>query len=258
MLGFGIQLRMGHPGKNVEPVIDGDQDDPLAGKGFPVKVSRMAIAGHKGPAVNPEDHRQLFLPALGRRPNVEIQAVLIHGLLHRIKLLGIEARHGRLRAPGAGPGAVPHPVPVGRGLRGPPTQLSHRRRGIGNAIIGGNAGPAAGYAAYRPVFHHSLSHKKRSFLSWSEGTFPRSILPYRFIKRCSMIKSRSIFFITGALPSTICSTPARVPMLRIRAACRQQVQMIAFSAQLTRPGQRRQRPHSCPQRQDRCLPSSCR
>lgn len=88
---FGAELLIHHPAKHIQPVVDGDQDHALAGKMFSVKMRRMAVARHKRAAVYPKDHRQLFLGRLGGSPHIQIQAVLAHGLCHRVKLPLIKA-----------------------------------------------------------------------------------------------------------------------------------------------------------------------
>ena len=155
---------------------------------FSVKMRRMAVARHKRAAVYPKDHRQLFLGRLGGSPHIQIQAVLAHGLGHRVKLPLIKAAglHPQLRAAGTGAGTVPHALPVGGGHGLVPAQRPHRRRCIGNAVIGSDAGPAAGNALYAAIFYFGFTkHNANSF------RFDFLVQPSGLLRpECSYIRAR--------------------------------------------------------------------
>ena len=108
-----IQLLRYHPAEDIQTVIDGHQNYSLTGEMFAVKVRGMTIAGHESATVYPENDRKLLICALRRRPHIQIQAILTHLLLTRVKLANKERTgYTQLRALCGCTRTVAHAFPV--------------------------------------------------------------------------------------------------------------------------------------------------
>ena len=71
---------MGKEAENAEPVIGRHDDNPFPGKGCPVVDCHSAKRRYlpECPAVEEDHDRQFFTVTLCRRPDIEVQAVLVH------------------------------------------------------------------------------------------------------------------------------------------------------------------------------------
>ncbi len=127
--GFAIaaQRRMGQEAQRSQPVVDRDDDD-VAPRGEPAGVVDVGAAVEEPAPVDPHHDR----PSgggrrAGRRPDVEVEAVLTGGPSE------VRVEGGVLDAAHPGLGGVAYSVPGRRWLRGLPAQRADRRRGVRDA-----------------------------------------------------------------------------------------------------------------------------
>ena len=136
MLGFGGEFGMSEKAQRIETMVDGDDDNAPRGKTCAVVARFGARADDKAAAVNPRHHRQArFCPRRGRRPDVEMEAILGGRGSAEIDVVPHDALHGM----GAKLVCRPHACPGRNGLRRAPAQAPERRRGIGNAFVDADA-----------------------------------------------------------------------------------------------------------------------
>ena len=112
--------------EDAEPVAHRDDDDAALRHALAVVARLRAIAGDEAAAVVVDEHRQTRArPRVGRRPDVEIEAVLAHAGVaeHHV---AVDARLHALVGEAVG---LAHALPPRRGLRRLPAELSHGRRG---------------------------------------------------------------------------------------------------------------------------------
>ena len=137
---------MAEKSESSQPVVDCNQNHASACKSFTVKLNFRAKPVEESAAMDIKRNRQFFTGRNCRRPDIQIQAILIH-LRHKfrvfIKLFGIidsvSITRGLLYC-------LPCPVrknirlanaaPACRTFRPFPAQLADRRFGIGNAEKG--------------------------------------------------------------------------------------------------------------------------
>ena len=123
----------------------------------------MSEAVLKGSAVNPYHYRQAFVFLAGsRRPYVEVQTVFAHlGIAVLIEFFPVEGTFGLSALKGGSTKAVAllHSLPRLHGLRLFPTQLAHRRSGIGDAFVDGNA-----------LFIHHAFHLSAFHIDYQAGS----------------------------------------------------------------------------------------
>ena len=136
---------MAEPAEGTQAVVDADHHQaPRCGQGAAHHIAAAADA--VAAAMNPQHHWQV--PGVGRRPDVQVKAVLLpHHASGSIALCGRNERRGQLRARRAERQGFNGPDGRGRRLRRLPAQLSHRRTGEGHAQ------PSAGAAAVGEAHH---------------------------------------------------------------------------------------------------------
>ncbi len=138
------QLGMGIEAKNSEPVIHADHHNTLARQLLTVLPRLRGSSCLKTAAVNPDHYRKLVVPGFRGRPDIQIQAVLAHArvLEHHVpeNIVLHAACAEMVRLLHAGPGR--------NRLRRLPTQIAHRRRGIGNAQVSADAFRSCGSLRY--------------------------------------------------------------------------------------------------------------
>lgn len=123
-----------------EAVVEGDQDDAVAGEGHAVVGGDRAGAVGEGAAVQPDHDGQV--PGGVRRPHVQVEAVGAGDVDFRDQLVegwGV----GGLRHGGPVGEGVAQPVPAGRGSGPGEAQGAVGRSSVRNALEGGDAGLAA-------------------------------------------------------------------------------------------------------------------
>ena len=136
MFGFGGEFGMGEEAQRIEPMVDGDDDNAARGKTRAVVARLGAGADDEAAAVNPDHHRQARAIAWsGRRPNVQMQAILGGCGAAEVDVVPHDALHG-MRAKLM---CRPHACPGRSRLRRAPTQSPDRRRGIGDAFVNADA-----------------------------------------------------------------------------------------------------------------------
>ena len=127
---------MGEEAQRIEPMVDGDDDNAARGKTRAVVARFGAGADDKAAAVNPDHHRQArFCPRSGRRPDVEMEAILGGCSSAEVDVVPHDALH-RMRAELM---CRPHACPRRNRLRRAPAQWPDRRRGIGDAFVNADA-----------------------------------------------------------------------------------------------------------------------
>jgi len=126
---FVGQRRQREEAEHAETVVHGDRDDALAGQAGAVIALLRAVAGHEAAAVEVHQHRQLAADVRGL-PDVEIETVLTHavGAEHHV------AEQRQLHAARPETSHLAHAAPRLDRLRRLPTQGSHRRRGVRDAL----------------------------------------------------------------------------------------------------------------------------
>ena len=124
--GLGAQQRVGEIAERPEAVVDGHQHDAAPGQPRPVVGDVGAVADSQPAAVDPDQHGGAVIRRR-RRPDVQVEAVLVHAVdarvverLHRGGQRVLHARRRRL-------GRVAHALPRRRRLGGTPPQLADRR-----------------------------------------------------------------------------------------------------------------------------------
>ena len=142
--GLGAQQRVGEIAERPEAVVDGDQHHAALGQPRPVVGDVGAVADGQPAAVNPDEHRRAVVRPR-RRPDVQVEAVLVHavdaGVVERPHRGGQRALHARRR----GLGRVAHALPGRRRLGGTPPQIAHRR----------------GRERHAPVDHDLVAERRR-------------------------------------------------------------------------------------------------
>ena len=123
---FRAQLRMREEAERPHAVVDADEHDTLAREVLAVVDRAGGGAEGEAAAVDPDEHRNAVARRPGRRPDVEVEAVLAHVPL-AVPLVGIRPELlGR-----------PHALPPGGGLRRAPAEVARGRRGEGDAAVDG-------------------------------------------------------------------------------------------------------------------------
>ena len=124
--GLGAQQRVGEIAERAEAVVDGDQHHAALRQPRPVVGDVGAVADGQPAAVDPNQHGGAVVRPR-RRPDVQVEAVLVHAVdarvverPHRGGQRVLHARRRRL-------GCVAHALPRRRGLRGTPPEVAHRR-----------------------------------------------------------------------------------------------------------------------------------
>ena len=135
-LRLGGQPGMGQKAHGPQAVVDGDQDHAPSAVSRAVELLLVAEAAHKGAAVDPEGHGQPCIPAFGRGPDIQIEAVLadgglIDGLVVKffsVEGIGEALLHAAVGKARCGVDALP-----ALGRHGPvPAQLPHRGLRVGD------------------------------------------------------------------------------------------------------------------------------
>ena len=134
---LGIQRRMRQKAKEVQAVVDGD-DDGVAQVSELAPVIVVALAVDIAAAMNPEDDRQLSVRVEVRREDVEIQAVFVDVRRSCEHPEGHDLRAG-VSEPVRHQHGGPFRVPLGRH----PAQTADGRLGVGNAKERRGAGNSA-------------------------------------------------------------------------------------------------------------------
>ena len=124
--GLGAQQRVGEIAERSQAVVDGDQHHAPLGQPRAVVGDVGAVADRQPAAVDPDEHRGAVVRPR-RRPDVQVEAVLVHAVdarvverAHRGGQRVLHARRRRL-------GRVAHALPGRRRLGGTPPQIAHRR-----------------------------------------------------------------------------------------------------------------------------------
>ena len=150
VLRLGGQRLVGQEAERAQPVVDRHQDDALPSKRRAVEDERRPMPHLVAAAVEPDHDRPRTSVAGGRRPQIEIEAVLAAVEFAAAPDRGVGT--DPLPARRAGLQGRTHAVPGRRRLRRPPAQVAHRRRGVGNAAEGEHvAGWAAAVVDRRPL-----------------------------------------------------------------------------------------------------------
>jgi hypothetical protein len=125
--GFGLEFRESQKAQDAQAVIDGHHDHALAGQIFAVVSNPAAGTVHKSTAVDPDHDGKTIIGRFGRRPDIQIQAILARGRRRSaVKAVGGKRR---LRAGIAGLRRLTDTFPRWCGLRRFPSQVAHWRRG---------------------------------------------------------------------------------------------------------------------------------
>src|SRR6266576_3683919 len=80
---FG-QLRVRKKPEYAQPVIEADNDDPFLREILAVIARLGARSGLKSAAVKPHHYREAVLGRFCRRPDIQVQAILAHGLVRPV------------------------------------------------------------------------------------------------------------------------------------------------------------------------------
>ena len=132
---------MGKKAQKAQPVVNGDDYHILAAcKTGAITDNFAAGTGHHAAAMDPDEDRQPGIWGLGRRPDIQIQAILfILGRCQELRnpmdvgrrfriLHDMLDRRSRIR------GGLSHTAPAARILRMPKPQRTHRGCRIGDAL----------------------------------------------------------------------------------------------------------------------------
>ncbi len=77
-----------------EAVVHGHRNHALAGQARPIVARFRAVAGHESPAEEIDEHGQAVLAMHGRRPDVEIKAVLADSIRSKVHVAEDWPLHG--------------------------------------------------------------------------------------------------------------------------------------------------------------------
>src|SRR5580704_8718446 len=95
MIRFGGEFRMSQEPQRIKPMVDADEDDAARGKARAVVARFGAGADDEAAPVNPNHRRQArACPRGGRRPNVEIEAILRGCGSAEVDIVPYDALHG--------------------------------------------------------------------------------------------------------------------------------------------------------------------
>jgi hypothetical protein len=121
--------------KDIQAVVDAERDDAALRHARAVVARLRAVAGDVAAAVEIDQHRQPLRCWLGRRPHVEVQAILAHAIRAEVHV----AEDGQLH--GARPELIglAHARPRRGRLRRAPAQATHRRGGERDALEAAHA-----------------------------------------------------------------------------------------------------------------------
>ena len=122
---FGAQFRMRKESDLAYAVSRADHDHAFAGKFAPVRDRVGRSTARKAPAIDPDHHRKLVLGGFGRRPDVQIKAVLAV----TIRVVAALHRAGSIVL------SLPDPLPGIHGLRGFPPEVTDRRSREGDTLV---------------------------------------------------------------------------------------------------------------------------
>jgi len=124
------QLRMREKTEYPYPVVGRHKDHPFFSHRLPVIDQHITPAARERTSIDEYQNRPPLLHRPGRRPDIQIQAILADRFLGDQVLLHPHIKRHRLILHRARPElrTVPHPIPGHRRLRSPPPQNPHRRR----------------------------------------------------------------------------------------------------------------------------------
>ena len=132
------QLGMRHVAEHADAIVEVDEDGAALGHVLAVVIGHARRAEGPAAAIDEDDHRAAVAGlGFGRRPDIEVEAVLAGRLLAEIVVDVVGAQH--LDAFGPLAVGIPDAVPADR-LRRLPAQLAGRRLGEGDSQIGLHAG----------------------------------------------------------------------------------------------------------------------
>src|SRR5580693_6356758 len=123
VLGFFRQLRMHKKSKHSQPVIHADHDHTLLRQNFSMLPRFRSSTRHESTTINPHHHRKLRLRRLRRYPHIQRQTIFTPARIgeHHVAVnVGLHAMRSKFRS-------LAHPVPLRRGHRRFPPQITHRR-----------------------------------------------------------------------------------------------------------------------------------
>ncbi len=139
--------------EHIEAVVDGDHHHSPARDAFTVKLHLRRITHLEPAAEEPNEDRQFVLGAGGRRPDVQVQAVLAHGHMgihvpfKVIDIVLVDPWRG-LHGDGPELKSLQITVPVRSRLRCPPPVLADGRGSKGNPLETGNPRISSGQAPH--------------------------------------------------------------------------------------------------------------
>ncbi len=142
-------LGMAQKAKHIQPVVYRNHNYSPAGNAFAVKLHLRWIAYLQSAAEKPNINWQFVIGARGRRPDVELEAVLIHGYvgvnvpLKIINVILVDARGG-LHGYGPKLKGFQNTFPIRRRLGSPPPVFPYRRCSKGDSLKAGNARVSSG------------------------------------------------------------------------------------------------------------------
>ncbi len=132
---FLAERRMRQETEKAQTIIDRDDHTAQPGERFAVVDRLGGGSDDEAAAMNPVENGELFGFVLGRRPDVDEQAIFAKGRVDRhLRDAGKERGH-LLRARGAKLEAVANALPRGHRLRRLPAKLADGRGGIGNSLV---------------------------------------------------------------------------------------------------------------------------
>ena len=132
---FCGQFGMREKSEDAEPVVDGDGDDAFARHALAVVARLGAVARQEAAAEEVHEHGQALAGALGRGPDVEVQAILAHAVER--KFMSPNSGSCMQRGPNclasltpsqwtAGAGGAKRRFPVGGSANGTPRKTRSR------------------------------------------------------------------------------------------------------------------------------------
>src|ERR1700730_13235040 len=126
---FGREFGMRKKSEDAEAVADGDGDDTFTRHAFAVVTGLRAVAGLEAATEIVDEDGKTLTGALGRGPDVEVEAILAHAIRSEVHVAEQRELHAACcELPG-----VPNAVPRGGGYRWREAQISDGRLGEGHA-----------------------------------------------------------------------------------------------------------------------------
>lgn len=133
--GFCGQFWMCQKAEYAHAIVEGDNDDAFLRQTFTVVEQHFARAARVGAPRDVNENRQTVGSCLCWRPHIEEQAVFAHVIAKHVLLRpGTKRTLHRLHGAGAKRIGFSDAGPGERRLRGFPTSLADRRRGVGDAF----------------------------------------------------------------------------------------------------------------------------